>query len=91
MRTVPRSLPVLVALTMACATNPPGSPTPAAAGARDTTRATMSFERPQYPSTYQRRANTPVLIRNANVFTAAGPELHGTNVLFADGKVVAKL
>ena len=41
----------------------------------------MSYERPQYPSTYRRRPNAPVLIRNVNVLSAAGPELHGTNGL----------
>lgn len=91
MRTTVRPLPSLLALTLlGCAAHAgPGSPTPAAAtGARDTARATLSFERPQYPSTYHRRPNAPVFIRNANVLTAAGPELHNTNVLFAEGKIV---
>jgi imidazolonepropionase-like amidohydrolase len=50
---------------------------------------TLSWDRPQYPSTYQRRPFGPVLIRNANVFTGAGAELRNTSVLFQDGKVVA--
>ena len=85
-----RQMPgLLLATLLGCATHGgPGQPTPAAGTPRDTTRATMSFERPQYPSTYHRRPNAPVFIRNANVLTAAGPELHGTNVVFADGKIV---
>ncbi|HEY9382789.1 MAG TPA: amidohydrolase, partial [Gemmatimonadales bacterium] len=39
--------------------------------------------------TYKRRANPPVLIRNATVLTAAGQELSNASVLFRDGKVVA--
>jgi imidazolonepropionase-like amidohydrolase len=50
---------------------------------------TLSIDRPQYVSTYQRRANAPVLIRNANVFTGVGPEQRGTSVLLQDGKVVS--
>jgi imidazolonepropionase-like amidohydrolase len=45
--------------------------------------------RPQYPSTYTRPAASPVLIRNATILTAAGPELVRGSILFADGKVVA--
>jgi imidazolonepropionase-like amidohydrolase len=50
---------------------------------------TLSFDRAQYPSTYQRRPSAPVLIRNANVFTGVGAELRNTSVLFQDGKIVA--
>ncbi len=77
----------LVALACAPTGGGPNGPTPA--GGTPAARGRMSFERPQYPSTYQRRPNGAVFIRNANVLTAAGPELHGTNVLFADGKIVA--
>ncbi|HTK56717.1 MAG TPA: hypothetical protein VL295_07825, partial [Gemmatimonadales bacterium] len=85
--TLHRSLPLLLAALLGCAPAGPGAPTPARGGG-DTTHVAMSYERPQYPSTYQRRPNAPVFIRNVNVLSAAGPELHGTNVLFADGKVV---
>jgi imidazolonepropionase-like amidohydrolase len=66
----------------------------AGAGARPLVQApapadTSRVERPQYPSTYQRRPNPPVLIRNANVFTGAGPEQRGVSVLFQDGAIVA--
>ena len=51
--------------------------------------AAESAERPQYPSTYHRRPNPPVLIRNATVLTGAGPELDHASVLLAEGKIVA--
>ena len=55
----------------------------------DRFKDTLSVDRPQYPSTYQRRANSPVLIRNATVMTATGAELRGASILFQDGKIVA--
>ncbi|MGH7671451.1 MAG: amidohydrolase [Gemmatimonadales bacterium] len=62
------------------------SPAPArATRGRDTT----SVERPQYPSTYQRHANPPVVIRNATVMTAAGQEIAGGSILLRDGRIVA--
>ena len=48
-----------------------------------------SAERPQYVSTYRRHPNPPVVIRNATVLTAAGPELTRASVSFADGRIVA--
>jgi imidazolonepropionase-like amidohydrolase len=48
-----------------------------------------SAERPQYVSTYQRHPNQPVVIRNATVLTAAGPELTRASVSFAEGRIVA--
>src|SRR6267378_5482092 len=44
---------------------------------------------PQYPSTYQRHPNPPVLIRNATILTAAGQEIQGGSILFKDGRIVA--
>ena len=44
---------------------------------------------PQYPSTYQRHANPPVLIRNATIMTATGKEIQGGSILFRDGRIVA--
>ena len=76
-------------LGLACAPAGAGRSGPTPAGGTPPGRGTMSFERPQYPSTYLRRPHAAVFIRNANVLTAAGPELHGTNILFADGKIVA--
>jgi imidazolonepropionase-like amidohydrolase len=51
--------------------------------------ARTSAERPQYVSTYQRRPSGAVLIRNATVLTAAGPEQERAAILFANGKIVA--
>jgi imidazolonepropionase-like amidohydrolase len=57
---------------------------------RDTTTAdSFGALRPQYPSTYARREHSPVLIRNATILTAAGPQLTNASILLADGKVVA--
>jgi imidazolonepropionase-like amidohydrolase len=61
------------------------SPAPAAAaGASQDTSA-----RPQYPSTYQRRANPAVLIRNATIMTATGQEIANGSILLRDGRIVA--
>jgi len=69
----------------------------ASAGARTTNaaapaQATATQEAgigPQYPSTYQRHPNPPVLIRNATIMTAAGQEIQGGSILFRDGRIVA--
>ncbi len=85
---------LLTGLLTACASGQaqaPAAPTPvppAPPGAAAYTD-TLSIDRPQYPSTYKRRVNPPVLIRNATVLTAAGQELSNASVLFRDGKVVA--
>lgn len=78
------SRPVLLALLLLGA-GPLGAQAPEQKPFTDT----LSWGRPQYPSTYQRRAFQPVLIRNATVLTGAGPELKNASVLFQDGKVVA--
>ena len=44
---------------------------------------------PQYPSTYQRHPNPPVVIRNATIMTATGQEIQGGSILLRDGKIVA--
>ncbi|MFN0179761.1 MAG: amidohydrolase [Gemmatimonadales bacterium] len=49
---------------------------------------TLSFDRPQYRSTYQRRSNPPVLIRNATIMTATGQESRGS-ILLQDGKIIS--
>ena len=69
----------------------PGFLALACAPATSTTSVTSvtSAERPQYASTYQRHPNAPVVIRNATVLTAAGPELSRGSVSFADGRIVA--
>jgi len=62
----------------------PAAPAPTQAAAGDTGGA-----RPQYPSTYQRHPNPPVLIRNATIMTATGQEIQGGSILFRDGRIVA--
>jgi imidazolonepropionase-like amidohydrolase len=69
-----------VILALGCAPAASTNPTPA---------NLTSAERPQYVSTYQRHPNAPVIIRNATVLTAAGPELSRGSVSFADGRIVA--
>ena len=67
---------------------PQQAPAPQTApGAQPTFTDTLSTDRPQYVSTYRRRENPPVLIRNANVFTGTGPEQRGVSVLFQDGRI----
>ncbi len=87
--TTPRgALALLPLLVAGCAAGGGGAaagiklPAPAA-GAN-----TPSWERAQYPSTYRRRPNPPVLITNATIMTAAGPEQRGS-ILFQDGRIVA--
>jgi imidazolonepropionase-like amidohydrolase len=62
------------------------APAPAARASQDTT---TSADRPQYPSTYQRHANPPVVIRNATIMTATGQEIQGGSILFREGRIVA--
>jgi imidazolonepropionase-like amidohydrolase len=87
---------VLLALTLGCASGaarPAQAPAPAAsasaAPARKATSDSSSADRPQYPSTYQRHPNPPVLIRNATIMTAAGQEIAGGSIYFKDGRIVA--
>ncbi len=49
----------------------------------------MSFQRPQYASTYVRREYPPVVIRNATILTAAGDEIENGSIYFRDGRIVA--
>jgi imidazolonepropionase-like amidohydrolase len=67
------------------------APAPAAApAARAASQDTAtSADRPQYPSTYQRHPNPPVVIRNATIMTATGQEIQGGSILFRDGRIVA--
>jgi imidazolonepropionase-like amidohydrolase len=81
---------LLVVLTVGCASAragqtgaAQGSPTPVRSG--DST----SVDRPQYPSTYKRHPNPPVVIRNATIMTATGQEIQGGSILFRDGRIVS--
>src|SRR2546425_7255199 len=67
------------------ASAPASAPAPAAAASQDTAAGIG----PQYPSTYQRHPNPPVLIRNATIMTAAGQEIQGGSILFKDGRIVS--
>src|SRR3989449_774439 len=70
----------------------PAAATPAPSQAPAQTRASAessSVDRAQYPSTYQRHSNPPVLIRNATIMTAAGQEIANGSILFKDGRIVA--
>src|SRR5881275_1038627 len=93
-----RSLLLLCALAGGCATGaaratreagPAPAPAQAPAPARQAAGESSSVDRPQYPSTYQRHPNPPVLIRNATIMTATGQEIQGGSILFRDGRIVA--
>ncbi len=95
MRTTTFSL-LLAPLAAACASAgarpaQQAAPAPAAAQAVAPKAAaeTTSVDRPQYPSTYRRHANPPVLIRNATIMTATGQEIAGGSILLRDGRIVA--
>ncbi len=82
---MPRWTAILGAgLLAACA----GQPAPTTPGPREGEPAT-SVDRAQYASTYSRRPFQAVLIRNATVLSAAGPEQPNASVLLEDGKVTA--
>src|SRR6267378_7229885 len=68
------------------AATPAPSPSPAQARA---SAESSSVDRAQYPSTYRRHPNPPVLIRNATIMTAAGQEIPNGSILFKDGRIVA--
>ena len=76
---------VLAALATGCAS----------AGARQASKPTpqaaesSSVERAQYPSSYSRHPNPPVVIRNATIMTATGQEIANGSLLMKDGKIVA--
>ncbi|HEX4628785.1 MAG TPA: hypothetical protein VH137_08350, partial [Gemmatimonadales bacterium] len=76
---------LLFAFAVACASagarpgsHPAAPPAPA-------TEATISAERAQYPSTYARHPNPPVVIRNATILTATGQEIPNGSLVFKDG------
>ena len=89
-------LSLLLALTGACASASKGTsaaqaPAPAAPAAAPVaaTSESTSAERAQYPSTYARHPNPPVLIRNATIMTASGQEIPNGSILLKDGRIVA--
>src|SRR5947199_1359780 len=79
---------VLAALAGGCASagaRQASKPTPQAAQAAESS----STERAQYPSSYRRHPNPPVVIRNATIMTATGQEIDNGSLLMKDGKTVA--
>src|SRR6266550_2109470 len=86
-----RSVALMLAILLAAGCASAGArqaraPVPGPAPAQADTAAGIG---PQYPSTYQRHPNPPVLIRNATIMTAAGQEIQGGSILFRDGRIVA--
>ncbi len=80
----------LTAAACASRSGPVGAHPVAQAAAPAAPRAeSSSTARPQYPSTYARHPYRPVLITNATIMTAAGQEIAGGSILFADGRIVA--
>jgi imidazolonepropionase-like amidohydrolase len=75
------AVPLIAGLVAACSAR--ATPRAAPGPSPDSTLASAS-----YPSTYERRAFRPVLIRNATILSAAGPETQGS-ILLADGRIVA--
>ncbi len=87
-------LSLLLALTGACAsagrgTSAAQAPAPAAPATPAAAPESTSVVRPQYPSTYTRHPNPPVLIRNATIMTATGQEIPNGSILLKDGRIVA--
>ena len=64
------------------------SPAPQASTSARGSTDSSSVDRPQYPSTYKRRPESPVLIRNATILTATGQEITNGSILLRDGKIV---
>lgn len=60
-----------------------------ACGTAHAARKPSSFVDDPYPSTYERIAAPPVLIRNATVLTGTGERLDGADVLMRDGRIEA--
>ena len=67
----------------------PPAPAQTAPAARAASSDSTSADRPQYPSTYKRHPNPPVVIRNATIMTAAGQEIQGGSIVLRDGRIVA--
>lgn len=76
-------------LAFACASGQARSATQAPAPAPAAAVESTSVERAQYPSTYRRHANPPVVIKNATIMTATGQTITNGSILFRDGRIVA--
>lgn len=83
---------IAVAALWGCA--PAKTPTQSPAPARNSVSATgpggVSLPNADpFPSTYTRISSAPLVIRNVNIMTAAGPAIRNGMVSVADGKIVA--
>ena len=74
-------------LALACASGQ-ARPTAQAATPAPVVDST-SVNRVQYPSTYRRHTNPPVLIKNATIMTATGQTIANGSILLRDGRIVA--
>jgi len=92
--------PILAILLGACASSPAtpaATPSPSASGGgtSSTDRATQAGsgalsipEDDPFPSTYRPFQSRPTVIRNVNIFTAAGPLIRNGAIYISDGKIV---
>ena len=67
-------------------------PAPAAAAKGDTPPGAGALSLPNanpFPSTYTPFASRPTVIRNVNIFTAAGPMVRNGSILLQGGKIIA--
>ncbi len=83
----------VLAGAIACAPAKPGSP-PSPATRKDSTTQTglggMSVPNADpFPSTYARVQSAPLVIRNVNVMTAAGPMIRNGAISVANGKIIS--
>jgi imidazolonepropionase-like amidohydrolase len=76
------TLPLVAACATAGGHSAAQTPSPAAP-------ESTSAMRSQYPSTYRRHPNAPVVIRNATIMTAAGQEIPNGSILLRDGRIIA--
>ena len=89
-----QALLLLLALAGGCGTGGARAaretvPAPAPAPSKQDATEAGSVDRQQYPSTYRRHPNPPVLIRNATIMTATGQEIANGSILLKDGRIVA--
>jgi len=89
------SAALLLAVAAGCASagarqaGAPPAPAQTAPAARAASADSTSVDRAQYPSTYKRHPNPPVVIRNATIMTATGQEIQGGSILLSGGRIVA--
>ncbi len=82
----------LLALVLAGCAGAPAAEAPAPAAATTPPASAGAYSRPNadpFPSTYQRWASRPTLIRNVHIFTGVGPLIRDGAVLMENGKIVA--